>query len=122
MVFWQVALPPAPSAVIVYVVVIPGDTDFEPEPAVTAPMPWLKEAEEAFVVVHERTEDEPFMIVEGDASKSHVGAGDGCIVTDAWQSFVPPEPDAVRVYVCVPGGRVGLKLYEPSKAYGPGTA
>ena len=39
MVFWQVVLPPAPSAVIVYVVVVPGDTDFEPEPAVTAPMP-----------------------------------------------------------------------------------
>ena len=62
------------------------------------------------------------MIVEGDASKSHVGAGDGCIVTDAWQSFVPPEPDAVRVYVCVPGASDGLKLYESSKAYGPGTA
>ena len=64
----------------------------------------------AFDVVHESDEEPPAMIADGDALRSQVGAGGGCIVTDAWHTSVPPGPLAVSVYVWVPVERGGTNV------------
>lgn len=65
--------PPVPVQVTVYVVVEPGETEFEPEVAV--PLPKFFEQEVAFVEDQVRVEEPPLVIEVGEAFKVTVGAG-----------------------------------------------
>ncbi len=72
----------------------------------------------ALVVVQVSLEEPPALIVVGFESSVQVGDGSGVIVTVTAQRTLPPAPVAVRLYVCVPTPRAGLKLYEPDTACG----
>jgi hypothetical protein len=72
----HVTEPPAPVAVPVYVVDVSGETDCVPAATgVTAPTPLLILKVVAFMVVHERVDEEPLAIEAGDAVRVQVGAG-----------------------------------------------
>ena len=75
-VFWQVAVPPSPVAVRVYVAVAEGVTEVEPSPA-TMPSPWSRDTELALAEVQESVEGSPARMDAGFASKVQVGAGCG---------------------------------------------
>src|SRR5580704_295631 len=91
------AVPPAPWAVAVYVVVVLGVTLVEPL-AGNAPSPGML-TEVALVVVQLRTAVAPLAIVLGLALKEIVGGGicDDVTVTVAGNATVPPGPVAVAV-------------------------
>jgi hypothetical protein len=84
-----------------------GETDWEPEGKATVPMPWLIEADTAFVVVQESCEGWPWEIVDGLAVSVQVGAGIAVTVRAKAAEFVrlPLVPRMVTVEL--PGGVVG---------------
>jgi hypothetical protein len=90
------------------VVVVPGVTVVVPDATgVTEPTPVSMLNAVAFVVVHERSDEAPVVIEEGDEEKVQVGApGGGGEVTMivAVQVIEPPAPVAVPVYVTVVAG------------------
>jgi len=87
-------VPPGPTAVIVYVVDVAGDTEVEPL-AATAPTPLSIETLVEFATVHASVDDEPATIAVGEAVK--VMLGRLLTVTSAWLVSVPPGPVAVSV-------------------------
>ena len=71
----HVAVPPAPAAVPVYMIVAAGVTDVEPEATgVTEPTPLSIANAVVFAVVHESVEDEPVVMDAGDAVRVQIGA------------------------------------------------
>jgi|CXWL01.1.fsa_nt_gi hypothetical protein len=59
----------------------------------------------AFVVFHESVDGEPVCTEEGEADRVHVGGGGAAVtVTVVEHVTVPPEPEAVPVYVVVTAG------------------
>ena len=73
-----------------------GTTDAEPDGTATAPMPWSRDAEVAFVVVHESDAPDPWRTETGIAESVQVGGG-GVTVIIAEQGTLPPAPLAVMV-------------------------
>lgn len=113
----QEIVPPAPVAVPVYVVVTVGDTEFVPTlTGVTEPIPLLMLNVVAFDVVHDSVDEEPLLIVVGEAISVQTGAlgGGGADVTVIVAVHVtePPAPVAVPVYVVTPSG--GVTVLEPA--------
>jgi hypothetical protein len=65
-------VPPGPTAVKLYVVVVVGETDMEPL-AATDPMPLSIETVVAFETVHTSVDEEPATIAVGEATKLMLG-------------------------------------------------
>ncbi|MEK7515749.1 MAG: hypothetical protein AAB555_02365 [Patescibacteria group bacterium] len=111
----QVTEPPVPVAVPMYVVVVVGETDTVLDATgVEVPMPLSIKNKVAFAVVHESTEEEPLLIVEGFAESVHTGGGGGggggVTTIAAAQVTEPPAPVAVPVYVVVAVGETDMVL------------
>lgn len=97
----HVAVPPGPVTVPAYVVLLDGETSFEPlATGVTAPTPLSIENDEPFVVVHDKVDALPATIEVGLAESVQVGGG-GVTFTVAEQVVCPPEPETVMVYSVV---------------------
>jgi hypothetical protein len=103
-----VAVPPAPVAVMVYEVVIVGDTLIDPL-GPTAPIPGWISHESALVDCHVKVADPPYGMLRGSAAMATVGAG-AETVTVTLLVAVPPGPVAVMVYLVV---AVGDTIVEP---------
>jgi hypothetical protein len=101
-------------AVSIYVVVFAGVTVLLPESA-TDPIPLFILTDVAFVVVQLKVEDEPEVMLVGEAERLAVGAGigTGLTATITEESTEPLEFVAVMVYVVV---AVGLTEREPEGA------
>ena len=98
--------PPAFVAVIVYVVVVAGLTNLEPE-AATVPIPWFILTDVAFIVNHDKLADCPTVIVTGFAVKfvaGEFGGGGGLTFTVTFLVIDPPAFVAVSVYAVVVAG------------------
>jgi len=109
----EVAVPPEPFTVMIYVVVTDGVTLTEPF-ASTVPMPLLMLAVSASLEVQLSTEDPPSLMVSGDADMLTVGPWDTIIV--AVSVTTPPSPIALMVYVVVTAGDT---FFHPSSASSP---
>jgi hypothetical protein len=106
----QVAVPPAPWKVPVYVVVCPGETDCEPESA-TDPMDEIVPVV-AFCDDQESVEVCPAVMELGEAEMEHVGRGEitGVTVTVVCAVTEPCALVAGSVYVVVCVGETVIEL------------
>ena len=99
-----VAEPEGPTAVMMYVVVVAGDTGRVPDATgVTEPIPWLMLTEVALADVHDSVDDWPAAIDAGDAESVTVVDVGGGVPSPAMVQAVPPKP--ARVVVHPAGGR-----------------
>jgi hypothetical protein len=90
---WLCMLPLDPFAVRIYVVVLPGLTEIEPD-VPTEPTPLSIDMEVAFNTDQLKVVELPAVMVVGDAEKLEIF---GPTVTVTWLCLLPPAPFAVRV-------------------------
>jgi hypothetical protein len=90
---WLCLVPPGPVAVRLYVVVLPGLTETEPD-VPTEPTPLSIDTEVAFVTDQLKVVEFPAMMVVGDAEKFEIS---GATDTFTWEAVLPPHPVAVRL-------------------------
>jgi len=102
----RVIVPPAPVTVIVYVVLIDGETPIEPFRAVL-PIAGLKLTDVAFTVLQFKVLVPLGLIVDGFAVNA--ACGTMLIVTDC--VVVPPAPIAVIVYVVFDVGETEIEPF-----------